>query len=176
MWNLIPKKKMPPTRVVRYCCAELKEVGGVGRFVITGVRWAESAKRKNKRNLAEEHSRSGKRRMSTDNIGDAPMFKFCYDYHKKILNPIIDWTDEEVWEFIEEYNVPYCELYDKGFKRIGCIGCPMAIKAKELLEIYPGFKKLYLIAFEKMLEARRRDGLPTSWETAEEVMDWWLRA
>lgn len=48
MWNLIPKKKMPPTRVVRYCCSELKESGGQGRFTVTGVRWAESAKRKNR--------------------------------------------------------------------------------------------------------------------------------
>lgn len=46
MWNLIPKKKMPPTRVVRYCCKELKEMGGKGRMVITGVRWAESSNRK----------------------------------------------------------------------------------------------------------------------------------
>ena len=46
MWNLIPKKKMPPTRVVRYCCTELKESQGKGRLTITGVRWAESAKRK----------------------------------------------------------------------------------------------------------------------------------
>lgn len=28
MWNLIPKKKMPPTRIARYCCAYLKETGG----------------------------------------------------------------------------------------------------------------------------------------------------
>lgn len=48
MWNLIPKKKMPPTRIVRYCCSELKESGGQGRFTVTGVRWAESAKRKNR--------------------------------------------------------------------------------------------------------------------------------
>lgn len=46
MWNLIPKKKMPPTRIVRYCCQYLKESGGEGRFCITGVRNAESAKRK----------------------------------------------------------------------------------------------------------------------------------
>lgn len=46
MWNLIPKKKMPPTRIVRYCCHELKESFGTGKIVITGVRWAESAKRK----------------------------------------------------------------------------------------------------------------------------------
>jgi len=47
MWNLIPRKKMPPTRIVRYCCKELKEVGGQGRLVVTGVRWAESPNRKN---------------------------------------------------------------------------------------------------------------------------------
>lgn len=47
MWNLIPRKKMPPTRIVRYCCNELKEVGGQGRLVVTGVRWAESPNRKN---------------------------------------------------------------------------------------------------------------------------------
>ena len=47
MWNLIPKKKMPPTRLVRYCCQVLKESGGDGRFTITGVRWAESSNRKN---------------------------------------------------------------------------------------------------------------------------------
>lgn len=37
---------MPPTRLVRYCCSELKERDGQGRVKITGVRWAESIKRK----------------------------------------------------------------------------------------------------------------------------------
>ena len=45
MWNLIPEKLIPPTRVARYCCDYLKEQGGHNRFVMTGVRWAESAKR-----------------------------------------------------------------------------------------------------------------------------------
>ena len=47
MWNLIPKKKMPPTRLIRYCCDILKEGGGYGRLCVTGVRWAESSNRKN---------------------------------------------------------------------------------------------------------------------------------
>lgn len=46
MWNLIPKKLMPPTRLVRYCCQYLKESGGDGRKTVTGVRWAESSNRK----------------------------------------------------------------------------------------------------------------------------------
>ena len=48
MWNLIPQKLMPPTRLARYCCAILKEGGGKGRFIATGVRWAESQKRKSR--------------------------------------------------------------------------------------------------------------------------------
>lgn len=46
MWNLIPRKLMPPTRTMRYCCEHLKESGGDGRMTVTGVRWAESANRK----------------------------------------------------------------------------------------------------------------------------------
>ena len=46
MWSLIPTKTMPPTRIVRYCCQALKEQGGAGRLKITGVRWAESTRRK----------------------------------------------------------------------------------------------------------------------------------
>ena len=46
MWNLIPRKLMPPTRLVRYCCSELKESGGDGRMTVTGVRWAESVNRR----------------------------------------------------------------------------------------------------------------------------------
>ena len=46
MWELIVKKTIPPTRLVRYCCSELKEKGGKGRVKVTGVRWAESTNRK----------------------------------------------------------------------------------------------------------------------------------
>lgn len=45
MWKLIVKHKTPPTRLVRYCCAELKERSGIGKKVVTGVRKAESRKR-----------------------------------------------------------------------------------------------------------------------------------
>lgn len=46
MWNLLPKKTIPPTRKARYCCDKLKESGGEGRLTVTGVRWAESPARK----------------------------------------------------------------------------------------------------------------------------------
>lgn len=46
MWSLIAKKAFPPTRMIRYCCASLKESNGFGRTTVTGVRWAESSNRK----------------------------------------------------------------------------------------------------------------------------------
>lgn len=47
MWNLIPKKRVPPTQLIRYCCNILKENAGIGYLNITGVRWAESTRRRN---------------------------------------------------------------------------------------------------------------------------------
>lgn len=52
MWNLIPRKGIPPLRTQRYCCEELKEASGEGRIVVTGVRWAESARRKSAHDVA----------------------------------------------------------------------------------------------------------------------------
>lgn len=51
MWQLIEKKKTPPTRLSRYCCDELKEKGGKGRVKVTGVRWAGSNNRNNNQSL-----------------------------------------------------------------------------------------------------------------------------
>lgn len=52
MWSLIRDAKTPPTRVMRYCCSWLKETNGDGRMTITGVRWAESARRKENQGVA----------------------------------------------------------------------------------------------------------------------------
>ncbi|MDD6145900.1 MAG: phosphoadenosine phosphosulfate reductase family protein [Oscillospiraceae bacterium] len=46
MWQLILIKKIPPTRLMRYCCAVLKETSGNNRCIATGVRWDESISRK----------------------------------------------------------------------------------------------------------------------------------
>ena len=84
------------------------------------------------------------------------MVEMCYKTHTTTVNPIIDWTDGEVWEFLKEYNIPYCTLYDEGFKRLGCIGCPMGSKEQREREFerYPKYKNLYMIAFQKMVENR----------------------
>ena len=177
MWNLIPRKSMPPTRIVRYCCAYLKENNGngKGRLKVTGVRWDESTKRKKshgevtiidkkaKKIIEEELSDldfqltpQGGVVLTIDNRENARMVEMCYKTHTTTINPIVDWTTDEVWEFIHEYNIPYCCLYDEGFKRLGCIGCPMGSRKQREYEFerYPKYKALYLKAFEKMLENR----------------------
>lgn len=69
MWNLIPWKLMPPTRIVRYCCQFLKEDGGDGRMTITGVRWAESTNRKKNQGLVTVMGKKASREL-----GDHPDF------------------------------------------------------------------------------------------------------
>ena len=176
LWQLIPKKKMPPTRVVRYCCSELKEGNGKGRIVVTGVRWAESARRKANRNLVDIGGKTGVV-LNDDNDEARRMVESCYRTQKTLVNPIIDWTDDDVWEFIRLYELPYCELYDQGYKRLGCIGCPMTGKAgmKSDFERWPKYKKQYIRSFEKMLEARRAAGLVNKWQTGQDVFDWWIQ-
>lgn len=179
MWQLIPERLMPPTRLVRYCCSELKETGGTGRTVITGVRWAESSRRKNSRGILEANFGDKKKTiiLNGDNDEMRRMFETCQMKSKHVLNPIIDWTDQEVWEYIKCMNIPYCNLYDKGFNRLGCIGCPMSGKhMKEEFKKYPKIEQAYLRAFDRMLIERRRRGLKTDWESAEDVMKWWISA
>lgn len=185
MFRLIEEKRIPPTRLVRYCCAELKEKGGSERFVVTGVRWAESARRKNNRNLVEfdkygSQSKKAKEYreifLNSDNDEKRTMIENCTIKGKHILNPIIDWSDEDIWHFIKSNNIVYCKLYDEGLKRIGCIGCPLS-SSKQMnkdFERWPKYKLNYIKAFDRMIQGRIRDGLETNWKTGEEVMSWWL--
>lgn len=47
------------------------------------------------------------------------------------VNPLIDWTETEVWEYIREHGVPYNKLHDQGFPSIGCQPCTRAVKPGE---------------------------------------------
>jgi phosphoadenosine phosphosulfate reductase len=48
-------------------------------------------------------------------------------YNLLTLNPLINWTDQQVWSYIKEHNIPYNPLHDKGFPSIGCEPCTRAI-------------------------------------------------
>lgn len=102
MWQAIRENKILPTRHRRFCCRLFKEGGGTGHIVTTGVRWEESTKRAGRQ-----------------------MFSRCDRYGKWQFNPIIDWLESDVWDYIRERELPYCSLYDEGFHRVGCVCCPL---------------------------------------------------
>ena len=101
-----------------------------------------------------------------------------------MCNPIYKWTDKDVWQFIDDRGMEHNPLYDKGFCRVGCIGCPLAgyKTQREELEMYPKYKLNYIRAFDRMLERRRqagkdditgREGLHV-WTDGEAVYRWWI--
>lgn len=47
------------------------------------------------------------------------------------INPLLDWSEEDLWKYIEENKVPYNKLHDKGFPSIGCEPCTRAVKEGE---------------------------------------------
>lgn len=154
MWQLIEEKGMVPTRRIRYCCAILKEGSGSGRMVMTGVR-------------KDESSRRAKRGKVEGCI---------YDSTKTFIHPIFDWTEKDVWDFIHSEKLPFVSLYNDGFSRVGCIGCPLAGAKNMVMEFrkYPKYYNAYLHAMARMLETRRKKGLKTKWKTPEDVMKWWI--
>lgn len=161
IWKLIVKNMQPPTRLSRYCCGYLKESFGGDRTVITGVRWGESVRR-------------SKRKMT----------EACFRNQRRIyLHPIIDWSDNDVWNYIHQNNVAYCHLYDEGFKRLGCIGCPMSGKnrLKEFAR-WPKYEEKWRNAMNLAAEARNnmprewKDQHPQKidWSTGDKMFDWWM--
>jgi len=155
MWDLIIENGVPPTKIMRYCCRLLKERGGSDRKVLTGVRRAESARR-SKRQQVETCFKDGSRQY---------------------FHPIFHWSEAEVWEYIHKNNVPYCSLYDEGFKRLGCICCPMKGGKKQIEDgnRWPKYKDQYISTFEKMIKNRLLNGKETEWENGQEVWDWWVK-
>lgn len=171
MWSLIASQTMPPTRKARYCCDRLKESGGEGRLTVTGVRWAESANRKAnqgevtimKTGRNKEVKKSpdfaptlrGGVVLVNDNTESRRLVEQCVIKGKVTLNPIIDWEDDDVWEYLNEWvKVPHCSLYDEGFRRLGCIGCPMSGREEMVRDFnrWPKYKELYIKAMDKMVK------------------------
>ena len=179
MWSLIPQKLMPPTRLVRYCCSVLKETGGSGRFIATGVRWEESVSRKNNRGIYERLAAKKENRiiLNNDNDDKRMLFENCRLKAKRVVNPIIDWKDDDVWQFLEDVKKPVNPLYAEGWCRVGCVGCPMAgTKGREAeFARWPKYKDLYIKAFDNMLAERyRRNKMGENWPTGRDVYNWWM--
>ena len=178
MWSLIPQKLMPPTRLVRYCCAVLKETGGAGRFITTGVRWAESANRKNNRGIYEKSAPDKEKRiiLNNDNDDKRRLFENCRLKAKRVVNPIVDWQDTDVWDFLQDAKCPVNPLYAEGWCRVGCVGCPMAGQDGRIAHFarWPAYKELYLLAFKNLLDERAARGMYTGWQNPKDVFNWWM--
>jgi phosphoadenosine phosphosulfate reductase len=151
MYRLIIDHGTPPTRIARYCCEELKERGGEGRMVLTGVRWAESAKRATRK-----------------------MTELCYKARKNYLHPIIDWTDEQVWAYHAAYIPEHCQLYDEGQTRVGCVLCPMTRRVAEEEARWPGIAAMYRAACEAAWQRRNARGDKMMWTSGADMYQWWI--
>jgi phosphoadenosine phosphosulfate reductase len=155
MYALIERMMTPPTRLIRYCCRVLKEHGGEGRIVVTGIRAEESQSRARRSEIQDD-----------------------YTNPKSYVHPIFMWSKNDIWQYISERQLPYCGLYDEGFERLGCVGCPMAGAKEREREFarWPGIGKAYVAACQKAVNRRIAKGkqTETSWKTGQEMFDWWM--
>lgn len=174
IFQIAVEKQILPTMRVRWCCAKYKETAGAGKVTLIGIRKAESARRA-KRNEVEINNRkfSGNlegldeyrqelkakraRRKSKEqgvNITNADEEQTLSCIHGKeslLISPIIYWTEQDVWEFLNDVvKVPHCSLYDEGWHRIGCIGCPMSSAKQKRIENerYPHIKRNWIRAIK----------------------------
>ena len=192
IYQLAVEKQILPTMRVRWCCAEYKETSGAGRVTLIGIRHQESSRRA-KRNEVEISNRkySGTlegldeyrnelrakraRRKSKKNgvnitNADQEQTLGCISGKESLLiSPIIHWTERDVWEFLNKVmEVPHCSLYDEGWHRIGCIGCPMSsVNQKKIENIrYPHVKRNWIKAI-KAIRWRQNFFQTTSGGTSE---------
>lgn len=100
---------------LRLLCCEVRKVEPLKRVLrgldawITGLRRDQWASRSNIRKIELDHDHGG-------------IVK---------VNPLADWMEEEVWEYIRANDVPYHALYDRGFTSIGCAPCTRPTQAGE---------------------------------------------
>ncbi len=198
IYSAAMRKRVLPTRVMRWCCDIFKEGHGAGKVKLIGIRHEESVKRAKRKELeVSSHKFSGteaeflewqqeqREKLYDDDIKDESMIKCVGGKDSIIVSPIIDWSAHDVWEFLNDVvKVPHCELYDTGHNRIGCIFCPM-----RSLHNLRQDEKEYPHQWHKWIEtikALRRDGFMMNIdeyvdmskysedEAAKYVYEWWV--
>lgn len=187
IYQLAVEKEILPTMKVRWCCAEYKEMSGAGRVTLIGIRHQESSRRK-KRNEVEISGRKfsgtlegldeyrqelrakrARRKSQKDGVNitnaDQEQTLGCISGKESlIISPIIHWTEQDVWEFLNKVmEVPHCSLYDEGWHRLGCIGCPMSSAKQKQIEDarYPHVKRNWI----KAIKAIRNGGVLSEAQT-----------
>lgn len=177
IYEMAKKKHILPTRTLRWCCAEFKETSGVGKVTLIGVRKAESARRAKREEISS--TINGKRNDETfDQWSEhEENMVACVGGKDKILvSPIIYWTERDVWEFLNVNGVPHCELYDKGYTRIGCICCPMsnAQQKKKDAKRWPHVKRNWIKTIQLLIDNGYIDHNFSKLGDAEIGFRWWI--
>ena len=169
-WQLVEKTRMLPNRRMRYCCSVLKEATSPGRVTLTGVRREESAKRA-KRQILDINK---KPRQFDEFERNDKIDVQCFGNGKEkiTVNPILDWTETDVWQYLNNVvNVPHCELYDQGRRRVGCLFCPMKSRNEVVddMQRYPHqFKRLKGVVAKLAETSERFPNDPKGF------IEWWL--
>ena len=193
MWKLIEIKSMPPTRLARYCCTVLKETSIPNSVIAVGVREDESLGRRGRndfstrgktKNDAEYRSTAHTFAMfQLDKFGgeaayQCEIIKNCKKNKDLISNPIYWFTESDIWEYVKKFNISMNPLYSKGYKRVGCIGCPLGGSKSMVKEFqdYPKYKLNYIKAFERMQKLNEKKGINNkySMSNGEEWLEWWI--
>lgn len=170
LWRIMRETLVIPSRIMRVCCAELKERKMPDApYIVTGVRWAESAGRRNKSGIAMVYTASDRTAspakgglLTTDDASSRRLFEQCAMRGVRVLNPIIDWSDSDVWDYLHSRGIEGNPLYKEGWTRIGCVGCPLAGKrARELaFARYPKLYKAWHDAVAYVIARRKEMGNP----------------
>lgn len=174
LWRIMRETLVIPSRLVRVCCSELKERKMPDApYIVTGVRWAESAGRRAKSGIAMVYTthlatREGEQvaaaagLLTTDDASSRRLFEQCQMRGVRVLNPIIDWGDADVWDYLASRGIEGNPLYKEGWKRIGCVGCPLAgRRAREIaFARYPKLYKAWHDAIAYVIARRKEMGNP----------------
>lgn len=182
-WSLCLKKRMLPSRIARFCCAELKERDIPELKFAThsfGVRKAESVKRSNYRDSIEMRDNVGYsdfQKFHFDNAEDVKQTGACYTKNYFIINPIAYWSDDYLWDYIKSEHIETNPLYGCGFNRVGCIGCPIAGKHRITeFERYPKYKDRFVKLADDILKKVITESSSNKYgfKNGQDYFDWWL--
>ncbi len=107
-------------------------------------------KAEEKQGIYENFVPNGKKRAIILNNDDTRrLFESCLSRGKHVCNPIVDWSDQQVWEYIRRRKSPMNPLYEMGFHRVGC-GLSYGRKTKDTgVRIFPTYERAYRRAFAK---------------------------
>lgn len=184
-WSLCLKKKMLPSRKLRFCCAELKERNDIPELQYAvrsfGVRKVESVNRSLHRDSIETRDREDYKdiqRFHFDNTDDVRQTGACYTNSYFFVNPLAYWSDGYLWDYIGSERLETNPLYREGFRRVGCMCCPMASSCDRKAELarYPKYEKRFIKFADDIIRLRNAQGFPNryNFKTGAEYFDMWL--